>query len=378
MATDHNHTSVTQEPTSWSFSSRLTGLGGEAASFVRAHPHLILTALTVLIAGEMWLAHARLLPVRIEWMLGWLFFLSIAGWSGTTYLIGVTVPLLRTLPWYAIPLSLVGPVVIFGGSLLAIYAVSLPDVYDSTFTGEWQENGEFALIAIVFWLAASTLIALVTTSLRFTRFYATVMVFPLMAVALTFLFVLQFWPWLYVSQVDFELLSLFFLSEIAVFMLFLALLTGACLLRTLFVSRPRSLWLYVFVAAISLACTTMAMVLGALWVAGGLNPAHWFLGVSLAAPLTVLLYTIRRRWQVIVLTATGLWTLTVVMGWYWTATMGNGLDEFTGEERTTALSMMEQGCDPDLATTRDGIRVVKDGDGFRLQNHTLWRLPARC
>ena len=82
MATDH--TSVTQEPISWSFSSRLIGLTGEAASFVRAHPNLILTALTVLIAGEMWLAHARLLPVRIEWMLGWLFFLSIAGWSGTT------------------------------------------------------------------------------------------------------------------------------------------------------------------------------------------------------------------------------------------------------------------------------------------------------
>ena len=376
MATDH--TSVTEEPTSRSFSSRLIGLTGEAASFVRAHPNLILTALTVLIAGEMWLAHAGLLPVRIEWMLGWLFFLSIAGWSGTTYLIGVTAPLRRTLPWYATPLLLTGPVVIVGGSLLAIYAVSLPDVYDSTFTGEWQESGEFALIAIVFWLAASTLIALVIASFRFTRFYATVMAFPLMAVALTFLFVLQFWPWQYVSQVDFELLSLFFLAEIAVFMLLLALLIGVCLLRTLFVSRPRSLWLYVFVAAISLACTTMAMVLGALWVAGGLNPAHWFLGVSLAAPTTILLYTIRRRWRVTVLAATGLWVLTVVTGWYWMATMGNGLDEFTGEERTSAQSILERGCDPDLATTRDGIRVVRDDDGFRLQNHTLWRLPAPC
>lgn len=376
MAADD--TIMTQRPTSRTLRRRLYCLAEETISFVRAHPHLVLATLTFLIAGEMWLAHARLLPVRIEWMLGWLFFLSVVAWSGMAWLISVTAPVRWTLPWYAIPLLLIGPVVIIGGSLLALYAVTLPGVYDSTFAGRWQETDEFALIAIAFWLPASALIALVTTSLRLTRSYAALVVFPLMAVALAFLFVLQFWPRLYLFQVDFELLSLFFVAEIAVFMLLLALLIGACLLRTLFVGRHRNLWLYGLVATISLTFTAMVTVLGGLWIAGGLNPAHWFLGVAFAAPLAVLLRTIRRRWRVIALAAAGLWTLTAVMGWYWTATMGDGTHQYAGEERTAAQSVLKQGCDPYFGTTRDALRAVGDDGGFRLQNHTLWRLPAPC
>ena len=80
----NDHTVVTQIPTSQASRSRAHGTMGAVIKIVRNCPYLVLTALTILVAAELWLAHARLLPSEHEWALGWMLFLSILAWSSTT------------------------------------------------------------------------------------------------------------------------------------------------------------------------------------------------------------------------------------------------------------------------------------------------------
>ena len=221
------------------FGRRVYDLVSRTVSFVRAHPYLVLAALTVLIAGEIWLAHARLAPVNLEWAQGWLFFLSIVAWSGMTCLIGVTTPLRWTHPWYVIPLLLVGPPVIIIGALRALYAFTLPDSlsssfsYPDSFTGSlsYEDTAPYVVAAILFWLVGSILIALATISVKVTKSYAALVIYPLMAVGLAFLSALRFAPLWYMPEMDLDdivdLVALFYFAQLAVHLaIVLPVLTG--------------------------------------------------------------------------------------------------------------------------------------------------------
>ena len=70
--------------------------------------------MAALIALDMWLAHAQLLPVGTEWVLIWMLLFSIVAWSGTTCLIGTTVAVRWTPPWYAVTLLLVAGLPSYG------------------------------------------------------------------------------------------------------------------------------------------------------------------------------------------------------------------------------------------------------------------------
>ena len=363
-------------------------LAGRAISLVRVHPYPVLVALTILIAGEMWLAHARLLPVRIEWMQGWLFFLSVVAWSGMTYLIGVTTPLAWTLPRYAIPILLVGPPVIFGGALDSIDAfgflsTQVFNVVDDAYEGfEHYYRRQMEAVDFLFWLAGSALIALTTISVRLTRSYAALVIYPLMTLALIFLLSLQNIPFMFnpierIGEDNANLILMLVIAEIAgALLLVLPLLTAFSLLRTVFVQRRRNLWMYIQIALLSLAFTATMLVLAALTVVIALVHPWWVMGTVLAVPLTVLLCTIRRRLRVIVVTATGLWVLTVIMGWYWTTAISDGLDQLESRDRTAAGRMLREGCDASF--NREALRVVRDDEGLRLQHYILWRLPVPC
>ena len=373
------------------FGRRVYDLVSRTVSFVRAHPYLVLAALTVLIAGEIWLAHARLAPVNLEWAQGWLFFLSIVAWSGMTCLIGVTTPLRWTHPWYVIPLLLVGPPVIIIGALRALYAFTLPDSlsssfsYPDSFTGSlsYEDTAPYVVAAILFWLVGSILIALATISVKVTKSYAALVIYPLMAVGLAFLSALRFAPLWYMPEMDLDdivdLVALFYFAQLAVYLaIVLPVLTGISLLRAVFVGRDRNLWLYIQAAFVSLAFTGAMLAFAAFAVGVALAPPAWPFGIALAVPLTILLCTIRHHWRVIAVAATGLWVLTIVIGLYWTdaGAVDYGLDQIASEDRAVAQRMIERGCDTRF--NRDGLRVIEEDDGLRLQHYIFWRLPAPC
>ena len=153
----------------------------KALLFVRAYPYQTsLASLTALVALQMWLAHARLLPVGIEWALGWLLFLSVVAWSVTTCLLGTTAPVRWTPPWYVTTLLLVaGSILFVWDAYRVVYILHLPGVRDPYLDG-WLGTGRFALTAVVLWLGTSALAALVTVRVRLKKSYAVLVVYPLM------------------------------------------------------------------------------------------------------------------------------------------------------------------------------------------------------
>ena len=232
----------------------------------------------------------------------------------------------------------------------------------------------------MFWLGASALIALMTVSVRLTKSLAALVVYPLTTMALIYLFTFDFDPLVYVYEEADKLILMVSLAEMAFGILALPLLTAVCLLRTVYADRHRTLWLKVRVAVLSIAATTAVPVLIVGFAAIGLGyDFHVVTVIALAARLTVLVCTIRQGRRVIVLGVTGLWVLTMVMGWYWTATVDSGVDQFTGMERHAAKTRLAQLC------TRDGqgvgfynYGVVRDGDDFQKRGYHLWRLPFDC
>lgn len=106
--------------------------------------------------------------------------------------------------------------------------------------------------------------------------------------------------------------------------------------------------------------------------------------VVLLAPIpatlaTMLTSALPREYQRRILVVLGLWSVIMVGGWVYAATLDDGLDTFIGQERVAAEEALQKSrCnDIGIGMYPGMVRVVKDDSGvFRVLGYTWWRLPT--
>ena len=333
-------------------------------ALVLNRPRLILAILSLLVITEMGLAYFDTVPIKYEWLLGWLLFLTILAWMGMVGLTGVIAPVSSKafLCMYASPLLV--------SSLLILSILVAPN---SWFT--WFSISTMTILPFV--LAAIGAVAPANFS---AKAYSILVAFPLILVA-------WLWLWWLLSSSPFGYVG----WTVAVsYALAIPLLIGAVTLRTILAGRPRTRSLYIIVALAALGSWVAAIALPAVWFLDlatipwiGMTFASlggmvlWITIAVATVPGTTLIGTMRHPYRNIVVSAIGLWSVIMFIGWYWAWTMDDGLNAFAGKEREAAERVMQvASCDGRTTPMR---RVVKDDNGrLVVEMHTWWRFSTTC
>ena len=92
---------------------------------------------------------------------------------------------------------------------------------------------------------------------------------------------------------------------------------------------------------------------------------------------TVLIGRIRHPYRNIAVAVIASWAMITVGGWVRFETVGNGLDAFTGQERTAAKEALDAAYCDDASYEPARFQVLKDDNGrFRVLGYTWWGLPS--
>ena len=331
--------------------------------------YLILASLSLLHISEMWLAFATSVPIRYESLLGWALLITLSILIGMGALIGVIAPVEEKgakcfygilvccsqcffviiasfvinggfegiLLWrlsFAI-VACLGIVVLFrsvtsiGYVGMLRYAILILIVFitlaivDPDTGRVWFDIFEYiAVITLVAWVVMAGMISVLSPDLHDAKGYVFVVVLPVMLLACIGVFASLFVS-VYYANIWFLLVTLFAL---------LVTILGAIALRT----RPLPM-----------------------------------------GPVVYPGYKIVCRYRNVLIAAIVLWALLSITGWFWAATMSNGLDTFTGREFLMAQNALVDAtiCDYRLDPTQ--YRVIKvNGSVFRVQGFTWWGIPA--
>ena len=155
---------------------------------------------------------------------------------------------------------------------------------------------------------------------------------------------------------------------------------GAVGLCTTWIDRVRTRPLYVRVTGVSVGAATalFALVVGAILL-------PWFVTVLLLLLSFLLMVGELMSFKPIIhpsyrfLVVMGLVLLVAISigGWRWLGLMSNGVDRFTGEERSAAQEFLDMAyslCHDNPSTLAFRYRVLKDDRGrFYVQGYTWWR-----
>jgi hypothetical protein len=222
------------------------------------------------------------------------------------------------------PILMTAPPVIFGGASHAVLSLARPRGFDLNFPLGSPETGLFITLAILVWLASSSLIALVTVSERHTIFHSALVTYPLVTVALTGLFIA---PSLLADKnylgMDLNNLLPIWPASAVLSISALVAMTAACLLRTVLIGLPHTPQIIVLAVVSSVGITALVLIPA---TAATFHISLPFVqAFFLAPPATVLIHTINPRIRTVLLASTGLWVLLLEMRWYWMYTMDAGL-----------------------------------------------------
>ncbi len=340
-------------------------------SVVTRYRYAILVSSSLLIAIEMGLAFGVDVPIEYEGLLGWLLFLTILTWVIVGWVVGYVAPMsvedraikrsyriLVSCPFLL--LVIIAALIISWGfegihfwrlsfaiiawagitalfravtskvrTKMRLYAVPVLIVFLLlAIVGEggileWllSRISIFILIAPLAWVGMSGILSLLSPDIRYIKGYAFVVVSPLVLFACI------------------GILTLFFIS--------------------LYYSKP---WLLLLMLFAMLITWLGVIVMG--------TP------ITSVRPVSGLVDRIVSRYRNILVAAIVLWALISITGWYWAATMSNGIDaSFTEQEYRTAQNAFGTICDNPLDPT--GYRVIKSsGSGFYVQGFTWWGIPT--
>ena len=171
------------------------------------------------------------------------------------------------------------------------------------------------------------------------------------------------------------------IASLIVLWLLSIVLIGTFGLHTAWIDRTRTHTLYARVAVIALGIATalFALVVGMILL-------PWF-AVVLLAPLFLLLVTelmtfspvIPPLYRFLVIISIVLLATISIGGWMWLGLMSNGVDRFTGEERSVAQEFLDRAyrwCDDNPSLLSFRYRVFNDSNGrFYVRGYTWWRFP---
>ena len=169
------------------------------------------------------------------------------------------------------------------------------------------------------------------------------------------------------------------IASLIVLWLLSIVLIGTFGLHTAWIDRTRTHTLYARVAVIALGIATalFALVVGMILL-------PWF-AVVLLAPLFLLLVTelmtfspvIPPLYRFLVIISIVLLATISIGGWMWLGLMSNGVDRFTGEERSVAQEFLDRAyrwCDDNPSLLSFRYRVFNDSNGrFYVGGYTWWR-----
>ena len=175
------------------------------------------------------------------------------------------------------------------------------------------------------------------------------------------------------------------IASLIVLWLLSIVLIGTFGLHTAWIDRTRTHTLYTRVAVIALGIATalFALVVGMILL-------HWLV-VVLLLPLFLLLFLllmtelmtfsprIHPSYRFIVIISLVLLVTISIGGWRWLGSMSNGIDGFTGEERSVAQEFLDRAyrwCDDNPSLLSFRYRLFKDSNGrFYVRGYTWWRFP---
>ncbi len=337
-------------------------------STLKEHPYLTVAILSLLVIAEMGLAYLASVPLRYEWLAGWILFLTLLAWVGMVGFTGVIAPVDSKVLLYVAPFLV--------ASLLITTVLSSNDWF-TLFLISTIVTLSFVLVSI----------GSVASANYSAKMYSILVVFPLITVS---------WLWLYLLLLlgPFEYVG--WLVAIS-YTLAMPLMLGMIALRTILVDRPRTRFLYIVVTMFALGASVVAIALPTVWILDSstitirwiniivapiftsLHGAVVILAIIVVAtiPVPALVGTMRHPYRNIVVSALGLWSVIIFMGWYWVWTMDDGLDAFTGEERVAAERLLrEANC---AGHSNPEYRVVKNDRGRLVAElRTWWRFSTTC
>lgn len=174
------------------------------------------------------------------------------------------------------------------------------------------------------------------------------------------------------------------IASLTVSWLLSAVLVGAFGLHTAWIDKTRIHTLYARVAVIALGIATalFALVVGMILL-------HWLV-VVLLLPLFLLLFLllvtelmtfstmIHPSYRFLVIISLVLLVTISIGGWRWLGSMSNGVDRFTGEERSVAQEFLDRAylyCDDNPSILSFRYRVFNDDGRFYVRGYTWWRFP---
>ncbi len=316
-----------------------------AYSILAKHPYLTLAMLSLLLITEMGLAYFDFVPIPYEWIFGWFLFLTLLAWGGMVGFAGVTRPVTRSMVKYT-RLLLMAPLLIATVLFIADWTWAL-------------------IITVVILPFVLTLIGAITLADVDAIIYLILVVIPLNVTA-------WFWLWALASYSPFEYVVLLIVALQA---LAIPLFIGYIILRVFRRSFGKR-FLNVVLLGISVATIAIA---GVVW-SFGLIAAITDLALVILAigimPGAALISMMKYPYRNIAVSAVGLCSIIIVVGWFWVWVMDNGLDSFTGEEHAAAERFLQESC---VERYDIGYRIYKnDGGYFVLDLSAWWRLPLTC
>lgn len=344
-------------------------------TFIQNHTLLLLAILSLLMIAEMGVAMWNIVPIGYEWLLRWIFILTILIWAGMVIWTGMAGRVRLVWDWDScllfLGLSLATVCIVLVIFSPILISLPVPDI-----------SLLLAVLAVMVIAAINGLI--IPADHSGGKIYSIFVIAPpvFLALIMTYhLIVVFFGSGYWESIVD----NIYFL-------LLLGLIGGVLGLLIQLYGESMSSGRYVVVVLRSLGAGAFVVV----WIlasivlaATGSSPLSViaagvvFVPLSASSSLALLVAWwiggLPPLWRKIFVSVVGLWVIYMAMGWFWLIAMDDGLRAFTGEERAAAEEVASDKSKRYIDVFDPWKRrVVKDVDGqFDVVFYTWWGLKAR-